>query len=39
MCYRAISMLGGYAFIRCDGNLVCIISVPLTLSVGIYIEK
>lgn len=39
MCYRAMSMLGGYAFIICDRNLACFISVPLTLSVGIHILR
>lgn len=36
---RAMSVSGGYAFIRCDGNLDCIISVHLTLSVGIHIQR
>lgn len=38
MCYRAMSPLGRYTFIRYDGNLACIISISLTLSVGIDIQ-
>lgn len=31
-------MLGGYTFIRYNGNLTCIISVPLTLCGHSYSE-
>lgn len=39
ICGRAMSMSGGYAFIRYNGNLACIISVPLTLWAFIFGSK